>query len=115
MFSGTVSEAGAVLPDTGTATATQGFNSNPFDLQASAFSSTTAAGVTQDFRWQAEPAGKTTLSPSGTLNLLFGSNGTSPAETGLSMPATDRSLRLRANFPAVAAVGLSPASLRARV
>ncbi|MGC9988837.1 MAG: hypothetical protein ABSC07_09660 [Terriglobales bacterium] len=85
MFSGTVSEAGAVLPDTGTATATQGFNSNPFDLQASAFSSTTAAGVTQDFRWQAEPAGNDTSSPSGTLNLLFGSNGTSPAETGLSI------------------------------
>ena len=85
MFSGTVSEAGAVLPDTSTATATQGFNSNPFDLQASAFSSTTAAGVTQDFRWQAEPAGNDTSSPSGTLNLLFGSNGTSPAETGLSI------------------------------
>ena len=85
MFSGTVSEAGAVLPDTGTATATQGFNSNPFDLQASAFSSTTAAAVTQDFRWQAEPAGNDTSSPSGTLNLLFGSNGTSPAETGLSI------------------------------
>jgi hypothetical protein len=85
MFSGTVSEAGAVLPDTSTATATQGFNSNPFDLQASAFSSTTAAAVTQDFRWQAEPAGNDTSSPSGTLNLLFGSNGTSPAETGLSI------------------------------
>lgn len=84
-FSGTVSAAGALLPKTGTATATQGFNSNPFDWQASSFSSTTSSAVAQDFRWQAEPTGNNTSTPSGSLNLLFGSNGTSPAETGLSI------------------------------
>ncbi|MGB9234612.1 MAG: hypothetical protein WCC04_09375 [Terriglobales bacterium] len=84
-FSGAVSAAGALLPGTGTATSSKGFISNPFDLQASSYSSKTAAAVTQDFRWQAEPAGNNTASPSGTLNLLFGSNGTAPAETGLSI------------------------------
>ena len=84
-FSGTVSEAGALLPDLGTATATQGYNSNALDLQTSSFSSTTTSAVTQDFRWLAEPTGNDSSSPSGSLNLLFGSNGNSPAETGLSI------------------------------
>ena len=84
-FSGLVSEAGALLPGTGTATASQGFVSNPIDLQASAFNSTTSSAVTQDFRWQAEPAGNDSSSPSGSLNLLFGAAGNSPAETGLSI------------------------------
>jgi hypothetical protein len=84
-FSSTVSEAGALLPKTGTATAAQGFNSNPVDWQASAFSSTSASAVAQDFRWQAEPTGNNTASPSGSLNLLFGSNGVAPTETGLSI------------------------------
>jgi fibronectin-binding autotransporter adhesin len=84
-FSGAVTEAGAVLPGTGTATASKGFISNPFDLQTSSFSSSTSKAVTQDFRWQAEPTANDTGSPSGSLNLLFGSNGTSPAETGFSI------------------------------
>jgi hypothetical protein len=84
-FTSTVSEAGALLPDTGTATATQGFNSNPLDLQASSFSSTTSSAVTQDFRWMAEPTGNDTSAPSGSLNLLFGSNGSTPTATGLSI------------------------------
>ncbi len=84
-FIGQVTEAGAVLPGTGTATAGKGFISNPFDLQTSSFSSSTAKAVTQDFRWQAEPTGNDTTTPSGSLNLLFGSNGTSPAETGFSI------------------------------
>jgi hypothetical protein len=84
-FSGTLSAAGAVMPKTGSATAIQGFISNPFDLQASAYSSKTSLPVTQNFRWQAEPAGNNSSNPSGTLNLLFGSNGISPAETGLSI------------------------------
>jgi hypothetical protein len=85
MFSGTVSEAGALLPPTGMATANKGFISNPFDLQASSFNSTTSSSVAQDFRWQAEPVGSDTANPSGSLNLLFGSNGGTPAETGLSV------------------------------
>ncbi len=84
-FSALLSAAGALMPKTGTATATQGFVSNPFDFQASSFSSTTSAAVTQDFRWQAEPTGNNTANPSGSMNLLFGANGATPAETGLSI------------------------------
>lgn len=84
-FSGTLSAAGALLPKTGSATAAQGFNSNPLDLQASAFNSANSAAVAQDFRWQAEPTGNDSSNPSGSLNLLFGSGGNSPAETGLSI------------------------------
>ena len=84
-FSGTVTATGALLPATGTATASKGFVSNPLDWQASSFSSSTSKAVAEDFRWQAEPAGNDTSTPSGTLNLLFGSNGSAPAETGLSI------------------------------
>src|ERR1019366_103595 len=84
-FTGRLSADGALLPGTNLATATQGFNSNPFDLQASSFSSSSSSPITQDFRWQAEPTGNNSSNPSGSLNLLFGSNGNSPTETGLSI------------------------------
>jgi hypothetical protein len=89
-FSGALTAAGAVLPATGIATATQGFNSNPMDLQASSFNSGTSAAVPQLFRWQAEPAGNDTASPSGTLNLLYLSGSGTPAETGLSIASNGR-------------------------
>jgi hypothetical protein len=73
------------LPATGTATATQGFNSQPMDLLSSAFNSTTATAVSQHYRWQAEPAGNNTPSESGKLNLLFAPGAAVPAETGLSI------------------------------
>jgi hypothetical protein len=84
-FAGTVSAAGAALPPTGTATTTQGFNSNALDLQASAFNSSSSTAVLQHFRWQAEPTGNNSSSPSGTLNLLYASDGSAPGETGLSI------------------------------
>jgi trimeric autotransporter adhesin len=84
-FSSTVSAAGALLPDTGTATSGKGFNSNPLDLQASSFSSKTSSAIAQDFRWMAEPTGNDTSSPSSSLNLLFGLGGATPAETGFSI------------------------------
>jgi hypothetical protein len=84
-FTGTMTSNGAVMPVKGTATATAAFNSNPFDLIASSFNSTSSAAVTQDFRWQAEPTGSDSATPSGKLNLLFGSAGATPAETGLSV------------------------------
>jgi hypothetical protein len=87
-FSGAVSAAGNLLPQTGTATTKQGFISNPLDVQTSSFSSKTSSAVTQNFRWQAEPTGNDTANPSGSLNLLFGSNGTSPTETGLSIASS---------------------------
>jgi hypothetical protein len=73
------------LPATGNATKTAGMNSQPFDLLSSAFSNSTNAAESQHFRWQAEPLGNDTASPSGTLNLLFASGTGAPAETGLSI------------------------------
>jgi hypothetical protein len=67
-----------LLPPTGTATGSPGFNSQPLDLQASGWNGSSA--VTQDFQWMAEPG-----NPS--LNLLFGS-GTTPTETGLSIASS---------------------------
>jgi hypothetical protein len=84
-FTGLVTEAGALLPATGTATASQGFNSQPFDSVTSVFNSTGGTAQNQDFRWLAEPVGNDTSSPSGKLDLLFGANGATPAETGLSV------------------------------
>jgi len=69
------------LPAISAATATKGSNSQPLDLVASGYSTT--AAVNQTFQWQAEPVGNDTTTPSGTLNLLFGSGTIKPAETGL--------------------------------
>jgi hypothetical protein len=76
------------LPATATATATAGTNSQPLDLAASAFNSSTAKAQNETFQWQAEPAGNNTSAPSGTLNLLFGSGASKPAETGLKISNT---------------------------
>jgi hypothetical protein len=84
-FTGVVTEAGALLPASGTATASQGYNSQPFDSVTSVFNSTGGTAQNQDFRWLAEPVGNDTGSPSGKLDLLFGANGATPTETGLSV------------------------------
>jgi len=76
------------LPFTGTATSTLAFDSQPLDLLASAFNSSTHVSVPQNFRWQAEPVGNNSASPSGKLNLLFASGTGTPAETGLSISNT---------------------------
>ena len=76
------------LPSLGAATASTGFNSQPFDLLGSSFNSSSKSAVTQHFRWQAEPAGNDTSSPSGKFNLLFASGLGTPAETGLSVSST---------------------------
>jgi hypothetical protein len=73
------------LPATGAAIATAGKNSQAEDFIASSFNSGTAAAVNQTFQWRAEPAGNNTTTPSGTLNLLFGSGTSSPTETGLKL------------------------------
>jgi hypothetical protein len=73
------------LPSLGTANSTAGFMSNPLDLQASSFQSSTQAAVTQDFRWLVEPAGNNTATPFATLNLQYGSGTSAPTETGLSI------------------------------
>jgi hypothetical protein len=73
------------LPAQGVATATAGKFSRPQDFVASAFNSTSAVAVPQTFQLQVEPAGNNTAAPSGTLNLLYGSGTTAPAETGLKI------------------------------
>jgi hypothetical protein len=52
-------------------------------LAASAFNGATTAAVNQTFELRAEPVDNDTASPSGTLNLLFGSGTAAPAGTGL--------------------------------
>jgi hypothetical protein len=69
----------------GFATPTKAFNSNPMNLEASSYNSSTAAYTLQHFQWQAEPTGNNTSSPSATLNLLFGVDPGAPAETGLKL------------------------------
>jgi hypothetical protein len=73
------------LAATGNATAAAGKNSQPQTFSASSYSSGTSAPVNQNLRWQAEPAGNDTASPSVTLNFLYGSGSSTPAETGLKI------------------------------
>jgi trimeric autotransporter adhesin len=73
------------LPALKAATALAGANSQPLDLLSSVFSSSTHAAVSQHFRWQAEPVGNNTTSPSGKFNLLYAAGTAAPAETGLSI------------------------------
>src|SRR5579862_1115837 len=69
----------------GAATAKAGANSNPLDLLAASFDSSTSTSVSQHFRWQAEAAGNDTANPLGTLNLLYAPGSGTPAETGLAV------------------------------
>jgi len=73
------------LPSVGVATATAGKASRPEDFVASAFNSTSAVPVPQTFQLQAEAGGNNTAAPFGTLNLLYGSGTTAPAETGFKI------------------------------
>jgi hypothetical protein len=73
------------FPATGTANPTTGFNSSGLDLLASSFNKTFVTAFDQHFRWQAEPVGNNTSSPSAKLNLLFAPGAATPAETGLSL------------------------------
>ena len=74
-----------ILGPVNDATASSGSNSNPLDLIASAFNSSTGLAQPQLFRWQAEPVGNNTAAPTGQLNLLFGAGNSAPAETGFSI------------------------------
>jgi len=76
------------LPAIGTATASQGFNSQSLDLAASAFNKSIATAVPQHFRWTTEPVGNNTASPTGKLDLLFAPGAAAPAETGVSFSNT---------------------------
>jgi hypothetical protein len=63
----------------------KGFNSNPLNLESSAFNSSTGAYTLNHFQWQAEPTGNNTTTPGATLNLLYGTDPANPAETGLQL------------------------------
>jgi hypothetical protein len=82
--SGTI-RGSLTLPATAAATATGGKDSQPLNLVASSYNSTSVAAVSQTFRWQAEPAANNTATPSGTLNLLYGLGTAAPTETGLKL------------------------------
>jgi hypothetical protein len=73
------------LPGKGTATSAKGFSSQPLSLVASAFDSSRASAINAYFNWQAEAAGNNSVVPSASLNLLFGSAGSLPTETGLKI------------------------------
>jgi hypothetical protein len=76
------------LATTNFANKNQGFNSNPFNFESSAFNSNTGKYTLNHFQWQAEPVGNNTASPGATLNLLYGQEPGSPAETGLKLSST---------------------------
>ena len=67
------------------ATASTGYNSNAINLESSAFNSGTGKATLNHFQWQAEPVGNNTSSPGATLNLLYGTDPSQPAETGLKL------------------------------
>ncbi len=67
------------------ATSAIGAYSQPLNLTASAFNSSTLAAVNQTFQWKAEPIANNTTSPAAKLNLLFGAGTATPAETGLKI------------------------------
>jgi trimeric autotransporter adhesin len=73
------------LPATGAATAAGGKSSHQETFVASSFSSSSSAAVNQTFELIAEPLANNTATPSGTLNLLYGSGTTTPAQTGLKI------------------------------
>jgi hypothetical protein len=73
------------MATTGYATASKGFNSNPLNLESSAFNSNAKKYTVNHFQWQAEPTGNNTTAPGATLNLLYGTDPNLPAETGLKL------------------------------
>jgi hypothetical protein len=73
------------LPSIAAATRSVGQKSQPVDLKASAFNTTTGSAVAETFQLQAEPVNNGTANASATLNLLFGSGANTPAETGLKI------------------------------
>ncbi len=76
------------MATTGFATASKGYNSNQFNIESSAFNSSTNKYSLQHFVWQAEPAGNNTVNPAATLNLLFATDPNIPVETGLKLSNT---------------------------
>jgi hypothetical protein len=102
------------LPATGTATASGAKSSQPQNLVASVFNSSTSTPVAQTFRWQAEGVNNNTSNANGTLNLLYGKGTASPTETGLKLSSNGQiTFASGQTFPGtgtVTSVGLSAPS-----
>jgi hypothetical protein len=81
---GITSRGALTMESTGLASSSAPKSSEPVDLMASAWNSSTKKAVNPVFALQAETVGNNTSAPGGTLNLLYG-NGANPAETGLSI------------------------------
>ncbi|MFZ0286486.1 MAG: hypothetical protein WAL32_14745, partial [Terriglobales bacterium] len=73
------------MATTNYASPTKGYNSQPFNLESSAYNSGTGKYTLNHFQWQAEPTGNNTTTPGATLNLLYGTDPAAPAETGLKL------------------------------
>lgn len=80
---GAIARGPLQLPATGTANANQGYNSQPFDLQGSAYTGSKVIGPL--FQLQTEPSGNNTSGAAGTLNLLYSNGSGQPTETGLNI------------------------------
>jgi trimeric autotransporter adhesin len=78
------------LPATGTATDTEGYDSESLNLVASAYNTRVSEAIPQTFQLQAEPVGNGTAATSGVLSLLYGSGTSAPAETGLKIAGSGR-------------------------
>jgi hypothetical protein len=76
------------MATTGLASSTKAYNSQPFNLESSAFNSGTGKYALNHFQWQAEPTGNNTTAPAATLNLLYGTDPNQPGETGLKISNT---------------------------
>ena len=76
------------MATTNYASPTKGYNSQPFNIESSAYNSGTAKYTLNHFQWQAEPTGNNTTSPGATLNLLYGTDPAAPSETGLKLSST---------------------------
>jgi trimeric autotransporter adhesin len=87
---GVIARGALQLPSTGTATAQQGYNSQPMEMTSSVFSSGTGAAVPQNFQWQAEAVNNDTSNASGSLNLLFAQGSNQPSETGLNIASNGK-------------------------
>ncbi|MGB7584139.1 MAG: hypothetical protein WBM11_04770, partial [Terriglobales bacterium] len=73
------------MATTNYASPTKGYNSQPFNLESSAYNSGTGKYTLNHFQWQAEPTGNDTTTPGATLNLLYGTDPAAPTETGLQL------------------------------
>lgn len=73
------------MATTGFASPTKGYNSQPFNIESSAYNSGTGKYTLNHFQWQAEPTGNNTTTPAATLNLLYGTDPNQPTETGLKL------------------------------